>query len=240
MQFLKSEAYDQQFVKENLMGPNALKIVEELTEKLDLHPGMRVLDLGCGKGLTSIFLAKEYGVTVYAAELWTDPTENFHRFAEMGLADRIFPICADAERLPFAKEYFDMIISVDAYHYFGRDAGFLDEKIAPFLNKEGSLALAFPGVKAEIKKDVPASFYLSWQAEDLVTFHSIDWWKKRLSQSNTMRLQCIEEMACFASSWKDWLETENPYAVNDRKAMEAGAGAYMNLISVYAQKKTGI
>jgi cyclopropane fatty-acyl-phospholipid synthase-like methyltransferase len=58
--FKKTAKYDKQFVSDNLMGPNALKMVEELTSKLDLHPGMRVLDLGCGKGLTSIFLAKEF------------------------------------------------------------------------------------------------------------------------------------------------------------------------------------
>ncbi len=58
------------FVKENMMGPNALMMIEELAESLKLEKGMRVLDLGCGKGLTSIFLAKEYGVTVFATDLW--------------------------------------------------------------------------------------------------------------------------------------------------------------------------
>ena len=62
--FTKSSKYDTAFLKENMMGPNAIKIIEELLESLKLEEGMRVLDLGCGKGLTSIFLAKEYGVTV--------------------------------------------------------------------------------------------------------------------------------------------------------------------------------
>ncbi len=33
---------------------------------MNLKPGMRVLDMGCGAGFTSIILAKEYGVTVFA------------------------------------------------------------------------------------------------------------------------------------------------------------------------------
>ncbi len=70
MLFIKSETYDKAFINENLMGPNPLKMLEELTDKLDLQPGMRVLDLGCGKGLTSIFLAKEFGVHVYATDLY--------------------------------------------------------------------------------------------------------------------------------------------------------------------------
>jgi cyclopropane fatty-acyl-phospholipid synthase-like methyltransferase len=52
-----------------MMGPNSMKIIEELSESLKLEKGMRVLDLGCGKGLTSIFLAKEYDVTVFATDL---------------------------------------------------------------------------------------------------------------------------------------------------------------------------
>ena len=72
----KTAKYDKQFVSDNLMESNALKIAEELTMNLDLQPGMRVLDLGCGKGLTSIFLAKEFGVEVFATDLWISATEN--------------------------------------------------------------------------------------------------------------------------------------------------------------------
>lgn len=35
-------------------------LIEVLCEKLDLKPGMRVLDMGCGAGFTSIILANEY------------------------------------------------------------------------------------------------------------------------------------------------------------------------------------
>ena len=72
----KTAKYDKQFVSDNLMESNALKIAEELTMNLDLQPGMRVLDLGCGKWLTSIFLAKEFGVEVFATDLWISATEN--------------------------------------------------------------------------------------------------------------------------------------------------------------------
>ena len=64
MKYIKTTKYDKQFLLDNMMGPNAMKILEEMTAGLALKKGMRVLDLGCGKGLTSIFLAKEYGVQV--------------------------------------------------------------------------------------------------------------------------------------------------------------------------------
>lgn len=85
----KTAKYDKQFVSDNLMESNALKIAEELTMNLDLQPGMRVLDLGCGKGLTSIFLAKEFGVEVFATDLWISATENHNRFKQLGLENQI-------------------------------------------------------------------------------------------------------------------------------------------------------
>lgn len=236
MEFIKSDKYDKQFVEENLMGPNSLKMVEELTSTLDLHPGMKVMDLGCGKGLTSIFLAKEFGVQVFATDLWVGATENYNRFKQMGLDNLIIPIHADATDLPFAEEFFDAIISVDAYHYFGREASFMDDKIAPFVKSGGQIALAFPGFKKDIHDNLPPEFLLSWKAEDLETFHSCEWWKNILGQSQKIHIQSIGEMDCFEACWKDWLDSDVDYAINDRKSMEAGAGKYMNMISVLAQR----
>jgi cyclopropane fatty-acyl-phospholipid synthase-like methyltransferase len=41
-------------------GANALWLAEWLAESLDLRPGMRVLDLGCGRATSSIFLHREF------------------------------------------------------------------------------------------------------------------------------------------------------------------------------------
>jgi cyclopropane fatty-acyl-phospholipid synthase-like methyltransferase len=87
---------------------------------------MRVLDLGCGKCLSSIFLAKEYGVEVWAADLWIKPTEKFGRICQAGIAKQVFPIYADDRSLPFAEDFFDAIICTDAYIYFGTDDLYLD------------------------------------------------------------------------------------------------------------------
>ena len=55
------------------MGPSVIRLLEEAN--LPLKKGMRILDLGCGKGLSSLYLAKEYDVTVFAADLWISPTK---------------------------------------------------------------------------------------------------------------------------------------------------------------------
>ena len=74
-----------------MMGPNSMMMLEELLENVSLNPSMRVLDLGCGNGLTSIFSAKEYGVQVFALDLWVSATDNYRRFQEAGVEDMVIP-----------------------------------------------------------------------------------------------------------------------------------------------------
>jgi SAM-dependent methyltransferase len=35
-----------------------------LAEAIELRPGMRVLDLGCGRAMSSVFLHREFGAQV--------------------------------------------------------------------------------------------------------------------------------------------------------------------------------
>jgi cyclopropane fatty-acyl-phospholipid synthase-like methyltransferase len=58
-QFPRSNSYDPKWIIDNQMGLNPLWLTEWVCEKITLEPGMRVVDLGCGKGLSSIFLVKE-------------------------------------------------------------------------------------------------------------------------------------------------------------------------------------
>jgi cyclopropane fatty-acyl-phospholipid synthase-like methyltransferase len=125
-QFPRSNKYDPQWVFRNEMGPNVLWLTEFLTEKMDLRPGMRVLDMGCGKALSSIFLAKEFGVHVVANDLWIEPSENWERILESGYEESITPIRAEARELPYAERYFDAAICVDSFVYFGQDSGYTD------------------------------------------------------------------------------------------------------------------
>ena len=105
--YLRSNSYDPEWVVENEMGPNALWLLESLCDVLPLEPGQRVLDLGCGRAMTSIFLAREFGVEVVAADLWIPAEENRVRIAEAGVADRVTAVHAEAHQLPFEPESFD-------------------------------------------------------------------------------------------------------------------------------------
>ncbi len=57
-------------------GPGGLKLVEFIADKLDLKPGMRILDIGTNRGLQTCFLAKEYGVYVVGIDPEDDRTDG--------------------------------------------------------------------------------------------------------------------------------------------------------------------
>lgn len=236
MPYLKSKKYDNDFVKANMMGPNSMIVLENLLENVPLTSNMRVLDLGCGNGLTSIFLAKEYGVQVFAVDLWISASENYKRFKKMGLENQIIPIHADAMQLPFAEDYFDAVISVDAYHYFGSNETYFDKYLSKLLKKDALIAIGIPGMKSEIHNCIPEEMVPYWDEEALKTWNSCDWWEKVLLKSDSFKIKRIQEMACFDEAWQDWLKTENKFALGDRTMIEMDNGRYMNLISILGTK----
>ena len=107
-------------------GANPLWMTEWLVSAMDLRPGMRILDLGCGRAMSSIFLHREFGVEVWATDLWFSVTENLQRIRDADVEKGVFPIHADARVLPFASEFFDAIISIDSFIYYGTDDLYLN------------------------------------------------------------------------------------------------------------------
>ena len=232
---MKTDKYDKAFLQDNMMGPNSMRILEELLKDVKLEKGMKILDLGCGRGLTSIFLAKEYKVTVYAVDLWISATDNYNRFQEMNLDELTIPIHADAYELPFADAYFDVIISVDAYHYFGNNDEYFEKHLRRLLKPGGIIAFAVPGMKYEVHDDIPTEMENLWDSDALEMWHSIPWWKAKLEKS--LAAIQLKEMNCFDRAWEDWLETDNPHAIEDVTMIETDAGRYMNIISITGSVK---
>ena len=230
----KADKYNQNFLKQNMMGPNSMVILEELLENMELKSDMRVLDLGCGKALSSIFLAEEFGVKVFAVDLWINATDNYQRLQQQHVEDDVIPLHADAHQLPFADGYFDAVISIDAYHYFGTNDDYFDNYLKPLLKKDALVALASPGMKYDLQNKIPDEMKTFWQDEDLKTWQSVEWWKENFE--GKLRNLEVKEMTCFDRAWGDWLSTENHHAIQDRKMMAADKGRYMNLVSITGRR----
>ena len=107
-QFPRTARYDHDWIRSTESGgANSLWLTEWLAERLDLRPGMRILDLGCGKAASSIFLHREFGAQVWATDLWFSADDNLQRIRGAGAGESVFPIHAEAHALPFAADFFD-------------------------------------------------------------------------------------------------------------------------------------
>ena len=237
MNYVLSKKYDTEELQSKIMGPNPVKLEEELRLGNKIPKGATVCDLGSGQGLTSVFLAKEYGFRVYAADLWSDPEENRKFFDSMGLdKDQIIPVKADATDLPFDKNFFDAVVSTASYNYFGRDESYLDGKLLPFLRSGGYIYIAIPGMKKDCHDNLPPELLLSWTPEQMDYMHDSDYWLKTVSACRGAEVLEVSEMESNEEVWADWLKQDNEYAIGDRKSMEAGAGKYLNFIKIVLRK----
>jgi cyclopropane fatty-acyl-phospholipid synthase-like methyltransferase len=195
MHYIKALNYPDDYMRENIMGPNPLKLLEEIMTLHPLQEGMTVLDLGCGRGVTSVSLTKGYGLRVFAADLWIDPTDNKQRFDAMGLSsDQIVPLRAEAHELPFAQEFFDAVVSIDSYHYFGLDPAYLGKHLLPLVKRGGFLLIVVPSMKRDIHDDIPPEMLLSWPPEALDTIHDATYWRNVLSATDQAEIVHIGEM----------------------------------------------
>ena len=238
MDYPKSNSFPSTIMLERSMGPNPLKLCEELLEGAGILAGSVVLDLGSGAGLTSALMACEYGFVVYAADLWSDPGDNMRFFESLGLTNhQVIPLKADAMELPFATEFFDAVVSVDSYNYFGRDPNYLGTCLLPLVKRGGTLLFSIPGMVRDCHDDLPACLLASWTPEQLEFMHDMGWWRRNLEQARGAEIVDMHEMACTAEAWADWLACDNEYARGDRAAVEAGALEYLNTIAVTLRKK---
>jgi SAM-dependent methyltransferase len=239
--FPRSNAYDSLWVINNQMGLNSLWLTEWLCEKMPLTPSMRVLDLGCGKGLSSIFLAKEYGIQVWATDLWIKPTDNYERIRRAGVEDRVFPIHADARSLPFSEGYFDAIICTDSYIYFGTDDLYRDY-LLQFVKPGGQIGITVPGFMQELNGNLPEHLLPFW-AQECWTWHTVDWWRWHWDRTGLLNNIGAEVLPDGWKLWLQWkkvrakVEGKTPSLVSDIHVLEADQGRYMGFIRMAASRK---
>lgn len=236
--FPKSSTFAPELVRAKIMGPNPLKLCEEMLDGAAIAPGAVVLDLGSGTGITSVLLAREYGFMTYAVDLWSDPGENMRFFEEMGLCNtQICPVkCDAAQGLPFATGFFDAVVSVDSYNYFGREPGYLEERLLPYVKRGGLLYLSIPGMVRDCHDSLPPELLLSWTPDQMEYMHDAAWWRALIEPTPGVEIVEIRELACHEEAWADWLACDNEYAAGDRASMEAGAGKILNSLAIVLRK----
>lgn len=233
--FPRSAQYTDQWICEGGMGGHPLWQTEWLCERLDLKAGMRVLDLGCGRAKSSIFLAREFGVEVWATDLWIPATENWQRICEAGLQDRVFPLHSDARALPFAAEFFDAIVAVDCYSYFGTDDLYLNY-LVQFVKPGGPIGIAGAGLIREFDGEPPEHLRTFW-TQDVWGLHSANWWRRHWERTKLLEITTTDTMEDGWKLWSCWHRLAWPDNVNEIAAVEEDAGRNLSYVRVVGRRR---
>lgn len=234
---MRSDLYKELFLAENLMGPNSIRLLDELLTQypLQLTRENLVLDLGCGTGLTSLFIARETGATVYANDLWISEEANLKRFTAWNMQDQLIPVCEDANNLHFQPSMFDALVSIDSYHYFGGKEGFFTEKILPIMKPGGIALMGIPGMKTRYDGQSEA-LLTDWLGEEAYMFQSADYWKRIIGEHNEVKEVRTWEMTSFEQPWQEWFATKHEYALGDLKVYESLIKPYTCFVGIMVRK----
>ena len=108
---------------------------------LTARSGLRIADIGCGTGAATRVLARALDARITAVDLLTPFLDRLNAAAAAaGLGDRIDPLAASMDALPFADETFDAIWAEGAVYNIGFAAGV--KAWRRFLKPSGILALS--------------------------------------------------------------------------------------------------
>ena len=224
--------YDPNWIRDNALGENALCQVESLARHLPLRAGMRVLDLGCGKATSAIFLAREFGVQAWAADGATSPTENLKRAVEMECEESVLPLRVDAHALPFAKAFFDAVIAIDSFLYFGTDDRYLSY-LVQFIKPGGFIGVVDIAFTRELRSIEDAPEYLRPQyAKHWSYVHSVEWWKQHWEKTGLVDVQYAEFLPESDDLLRDYVINRPPEQDED-SIMRAVPRDHQGLIALF-------
>lgn len=208
--------YAREEIYDGCMGGGALYLAAQMTRTMDLKEGDIVLDLGCGLGMTSIFLAREFGVRVVAVDLWTSATSLAARFSKRAYRDRILPLNLDVtDRLPFADAYFDAIFCMNSLSFYGGSVGFLHH-LLKHVKRGGQICVGMETFNQEFSPEgfsspppvfdynlpSPHETVNVWE-DDFSKMHSPPWWKHLFEKSGILEVEHCRELEDAAILYED-------------------------------------
>ena len=126
-----------------------------------LHPGVRLLDVGCGTGRLLAELEERFGVT----GLGVDPSAEMVRVARTACPNMDIRVGTCAE-LPWESQSVDVVIASLAYHHFDDRTGFVTEATR-VLRPSGWIYVLEPCLPAPIRAVVNAFFRLRGHSEHI-------------------------------------------------------------------------
>jgi len=93
-------------------------LLRHVAQALDLSPGQRLVDLGCGRGGPGMWLAREADVSLVGVDFSPVGVDRAaHRAALFGLAGRARFVVGDLTRTGLPRASADAVVCIDAFHF---------------------------------------------------------------------------------------------------------------------------
>jgi len=115
-----------------------IQLIEHLAQLANIKAGSRVLDIGCGFGGSSVYLAKKYGASVTGITISPVQVQMAKEAAAKTKVDASF-LLMDAEEMQFAQP-FDVLWSVESISHYQNPRQFFASAVK-FLKPGGCFAL---------------------------------------------------------------------------------------------------
>ncbi len=182
------------------------RYLEDLTKPMPIKEGDIILDLGCGNGGTSIWLAKKFGCFVHSIDIVEENVNRARQSVKNAGLDHLVQVHhMNAMDMNFEVGTFDHVIAVESIYHI-EDKERLFKKVQEVLKSRGYLALA------EYLLERPCSWLSYVIASDQVQSQHLRGIGEYYEMLNSAGLQICEAVDVTDNTFiksLDWIKNTN-------------------------------